>query len=95
MLQYNYDELWNSHLHSSGEITADLYAMMTREHDNLLGLYKQTVKSYTVLRDDLQRLTWQLTTPLGVCILTPLRLLLTRKWLQPDDAPFLTHLEVL
>ena len=95
MLQYNYDELWNSRLHSPSEITADLYAAMIRKHNNLLGLYKQTLESYTVLQDDLQRLTWRLTTPLGVCILTRSRLLLTQQWLQPDDAPFLIHLEVL
>lgn len=66
MLQSHYNELWNVHLNSNHEITADLYEETLRRHGSLCRLYKQSLKSYVALEDDLERLTRQLTNPLTV-----------------------------
>ncbi|KAF9642841.1 hypothetical protein BDM02DRAFT_3192603 [Thelephora ganbajun] len=67
VLQSHYDELWDIHLNSCCEITADLYAKMLRRHDSLLRLYQQSLKSHATLRDDLRRLAQQVANPFSPC----------------------------
>ena len=67
-LRSSYDELWDRHVKSSCEITAGILSHMLQNHVNLWRHYKRMLRSHAVLEDDLQRLTRQLMTPLGVRI---------------------------
>ena len=61
------EDLWKRHLDSSSEITADPYAKMAERHGGLWRCYKQMLRSHTVLKDDLEHLTRQLSSSLNVC----------------------------
>ncbi|KAF9641963.1 hypothetical protein BDM02DRAFT_3133432, partial [Thelephora ganbajun] len=65
ILQSCHDELWNHHLKSPCEITADLYTKMVQGYGILWRRYKQILKSHAVLKDNLQHLMKQLTNTLS------------------------------
>jgi len=74
ILQSFHDELWNRHSKSPCEITTDLFDKMVQRHGILWGQYKKILKSHAVLKDDLQRLSRQHTSPPGVRLLGRLQL---------------------
>lgn len=66
ILQTNHEELWDRHLNSPCEITADIYAEMVRKHGDLRRLYEQALKSHAALQDGYNRFARQLTIPCSV-----------------------------
>jgi hypothetical protein len=71
LLRSSYDELWDRHVKSTCEITAGISLQMFQKHVALWKRYKTMLRSHAVLADDLQRLTRQLMTPLGVRLFSP------------------------